>query len=91
MQQTAEEVENIFRVNVLSQMWLVHEFLDDLTSTPGSHLVSMSSTAGLIGTPNMTTYCSTKHAINGFMEALNAEAGKTVVQRPFHDGLPIRH
>jgi len=73
MQQTPAEIENIFRVNVFSQMWMVHEFMEDLTKMPGSHLVSMSSTAGLCGRPNMSTYCSTKFAINGFMEALDME------------------
>jgi len=73
MQQTAEEIENMFKVNVFSQMWMVLEFWHDLAKIPDSHLVSMSSTAGLCGRPNMSTYCATKYAINGWVEALHME------------------
>jgi len=73
MRQTAEEIENIFRVNVFSQIWLVNEFWEEMTKTAGCHLISLSSTAGLCGRPNITTYCATKYAINGFTEAFHVE------------------
>jgi len=73
LRQTAEEIENLFRVNVFSQLWLVNEFWEEMTNIAGSHLVSMSSTAGLCGRPNITTYCATKYAINGFTEAFHVE------------------
>lgn len=73
MRQAAEEIENIFRVNVFSQMWLVNEFWEEMTKTAGCHLISLSSTAGLCGRPNITTYCATKYAISGFTEAFHVE------------------
>ena len=39
----------------------------------GSHLITMSSTAGLCGRPNISAYCATKYALNGFTEAFHVE------------------
>ena len=53
---------------------MLSEFLPDLISAKnGGHIVCISSSAGLTGTPNMTSYCSTKYATNGLMEALHCE------------------
>lgn len=73
LRQTAEDIENIFRVNVFSQMWLVHEFWEEMSQIEGSHLITMSSTAGLCGRPNISAYCATKYALNGFTEAFHVE------------------
>jgi short-subunit dehydrogenase len=37
------------------------------------HIVSTSSTCGLLGTANYSIYCTTKFAVTGFMECLAAE------------------
>ena len=61
----------MFQVNVYSQFWMLSEFLPDLMSAEsGGHLVCICSSAGLTGTSNLTSYCSTKYALNGLMEAL---------------------
>lgn len=39
----------------------------------GGHIVSTSSTCGLMATANMTIYCTTKYAVTGLMECLAAE------------------
>ena len=44
-----------------------------LTMLSGSHLITMSSTAGLCGRPNISAYCATKYALNGFTEAFHVE------------------
>ena len=40
MRQAAEEIENIFRVNVFSQMWLVNEFWEEMTKTAGERIAA---------------------------------------------------
>ena len=73
---TKDEVEKVFQVNVFSHFWMLSEFLPELMSAhngSGGHIVSLSSTAGLIGTPNLTSYCSSKFAITGLMETLQRE------------------
>jgi NAD(P)-dependent dehydrogenase (short-subunit alcohol dehydrogenase family) len=37
------------------------------------HIVSTSSTCGLLATANMSMYCTSKYAVTGFMEVLAAE------------------
>ena len=53
---------------------MLSEFLPDLMSADsGGHLVCICSSAGLTGVTNMTSYCSTKYALNGLMEAFLQE------------------
>ena len=42
LRQTAEDIENIFRVNVFSQMWLVHEFWEEMSQIEGKRYLSNS-------------------------------------------------
>lgn len=41
------------------------------------HIVSTSSTCGLLATANMAMYCTSKYAVTGFMEVLAAELEDT--------------
>lgn len=67
------EIEHVFAVNVYSQFWTLFEFLPDFLEQKRGHIISMSSTAGLTGTPHLTAYCSTKYAVRGLMDALLLE------------------
>jgi len=67
------EIEKIFGVNVYSQFWTVKEFLPRMISLNKGHIVSMSSMAGIVGTPNLVPYCASKFAVKGFMDALFLE------------------
>jgi len=73
MQHSQRDIEQVFQVNVYSQFWTLQEFLPDFIEQKKGHIVSMSSTAGLTGTPNLTAYCSTKYAVRGLMDALLLE------------------
>ncbi len=68
-----KEVEKIFDVNVFSQFWTVKEFLPRMINLSKGHIISMSSMAGITGTPNLVPYCSSKFAVKGFMDALFLE------------------
>lgn len=70
---SASDIVRVFEVNVYSQFWTLFEFLPEFLERNHGHIISMSSTAGVTGTPNLTAYCSTKHAIKGLMEALFLE------------------
>jgi len=73
MEHSQQDIEQVFQVNVYSQFWTLQEFLPDFLEQKKGHIVSMSSTAGLTGTPNLTAYCSTKYAVRGLMDALLLE------------------
>ena len=49
------------------------EFLPRMISINKGHIVSMSSMAGITGTPNLVPYCASKFAVKGFMDALFLE------------------
>ena len=44
-----------------------------LKSTPGSRIVTMSSTSSLYGVPELAVYSATKHAVRALTEALSLE------------------
>ncbi|MGH1412976.1 MAG: SDR family oxidoreductase [Pelagimonas sp.] len=66
--------ETLMVVNYWSVVWLTRAALPHLLATKGL-VVGVSSLAGLVGVPGRTAYCSTKFAMNGFLEALRAELG----------------
>ena len=70
---TEEQIENTFRVNVLAHFWSLKSVLPDMLSRRKGHIVSISSSAGLTGTGNLTDYCSSKFASYGLMRALEIE------------------
>ena len=53
-------------INAESHFWLVKEFIDSMMQKNSGHIVSISSIAGLAGTPGMTDYCASKFAAYGF-------------------------
>lgn len=60
-------------INAESHFWLCKEFIEPMMNKNSGHVVSISSIAGLAGTPGMTDYCASKFAAYGFNEALRVE------------------
>ncbi|XP_016963080.2 epidermal retinol dehydrogenase 2 isoform X2 [Drosophila biarmipes] len=73
LQQSAEEVQRVFDVNVFSQFWTIQAFLSHMQEQNRGHIICLSSIAGLVGISNLVPYCATKFAVRGLMEALHAE------------------
>nr|ACO15443.1 Epidermal retinal dehydrogenase 2 [Caligus clemensi] len=73
MKHSLEEIESLFKVNVLSHMYLLKEILPTFIEADKGHVVSIGSIAGSIGTPNLVPYCSTKFAIRGLTDSLLLE------------------
>lgn len=64
--------ETLFRTNVMSMVWITHGLLAEIKKTKGL-IVGISSLAGKTGVPARTTYCTSKFAMSGFLEALRVE------------------
>lgn len=64
--------EDLMRVNLMGAVWLTRAALPHLKQSRGL-IVGVSSLAGLVGVPERTTYCATKHAMTGFFDALRIE------------------
>ncbi|XP_011496358.1 PREDICTED: short-chain dehydrogenase/reductase family 16C member 6-like [Ceratosolen solmsi marchali] len=70
---TAEDIQKIFNINIISHIWILQAFLPDMLANNHGHVVALSSMAGIIGLTNLVPYCATKFAVRGMMEALSEE------------------
>jgi uncharacterized protein len=61
-QLSVEELENMFRDNVLTHWQMTHFVFDELKSAGGT-VVNIGSLAGIIATPNLGAYCVSKSAL----------------------------
>ncbi|XP_050448681.1 estradiol 17-beta-dehydrogenase 11-like isoform X1 [Cataglyphis hispanica] len=67
------EIEQTFKVNILSHYWITKSFLKDMMKKNHGHIVTIASVTGLIGTYKCTDYSATKFAAIGCHESLFTE------------------
>ncbi|XP_035737891.1 estradiol 17-beta-dehydrogenase 11-like isoform X2 [Vespa mandarinia] len=60
-------------INIMSQFWTVKSFLPAMIKSNKGHIVSIASAAGHMGCPKLVDYCTSKHAVAGFIESLRLE------------------
>jgi len=65
--------ERLFRINAMGTIWCVRHAYPHLKASRGL-IVGVSSLAGRTGVPERTTYCTSKFAQTGFLDALRIEA-----------------
>lgn len=65
--------ERLFRINAMGTIWCVRHAYPSLKRARGL-VVGVSSLAGRTGVPARTTYCTSKFAQSGFLEAFRIEA-----------------
>jgi dehydrogenase/reductase SDR family protein 7B len=63
----------IMETNFFGAVTLTKQLLPSLISNGGGHIVVTSSVVGKFGFPLRTAYSASKHALQGFFEALRAE------------------
>jgi uncharacterized protein len=66
-------VEDIMRTNYFGMVYCTHAILPSMIARSSGHIVNISSVAGIIGTLNLSGYCASKFAMNGFSESLYYE------------------
>lgn len=66
-------IEEILRINYLGAVYCTHEVLPSMLARGHGHIINISSGAGIIGTLNMSAYCASKFAMNGWAESLYHE------------------
>lgn len=71
-----EEVEKLFKTNVMSAFDLIDEFLPHMIDKGVGNICLVSSTAGVYGYKYNGAYCASKHALNGMVKSLAKEHGK---------------
>lgn len=67
------ETRSVFDVNVFGTMAVVRTVLPVMRAARAGRIVIVSSIGGLLGAPALAAYCASKHALEGFGEALSLE------------------
>ncbi|XP_020611916.1 retinol dehydrogenase 8-like, partial [Orbicella faveolata] len=62
--------KELFEVNYFGALRLIQAVLPNMKARQSGHIISNSSTMGVVGTPFNELYCSTKFALEGLSEAL---------------------
>ena len=69
-----EEWQRVLGVNLMGVVHGVHAFVPRMLSQGRpAHVVNTASMAGLVAVADMAPYCTSKHAVVGLSESLNAE------------------
>ncbi len=65
--------QRIMDVNFMGSVAMTKALLPQFISRKQGHIVAVSSVVGKVGTPYRSAYSASKHAMQGFFEALRAE------------------
>jgi len=71
-----EVYRRLLEVDVLGQIALTRCVLPAMQEQGSGHIAVTSSVAGKVGAPYRTGYCTAKHAVMGFFDALRAEVAQ---------------
>lgn len=66
-------IETIIKVNLIGTMLVTREVLPHMLKRRKGHIINMSSVAGLIAAPLITTYAAGKHGVRAFTDSLRRE------------------
>jgi 3-hydroxybutyrate dehydrogenase len=72
---TDEAFDEALRWNVWSTFWCTRRALNDMIPRHWGRIINISSLEGKCGKPVVSTYVTSKHAINGFTKSCAAEVG----------------
>jgi NAD(P)-dependent dehydrogenase (short-subunit alcohol dehydrogenase family) len=67
------EIRTLFDVNLFGTMAVVRAVLPVMRAVRRGRIVIVSSIGALLGSPALSAYCASKHALEGFGEALSLE------------------
>lgn len=70
---TERNIETIIRVNLIGTMLVTRAILPHMLERRRGHIINMSSVAGLISPPLITTYSAGKYGVRAFTDALRRE------------------
>ena len=73
---TREEIEQIYRVNLISPAELCRQVIPRMLQRGGGHIVNISSLAGVSVFPGLAAYASTKSGLTQFTAGLRADLKK---------------
>lgn len=90
LQSPDSHIEKTMGVNSMAHFWTCKAFLPAMIAANHGHVVSIASSAGLIGVSGLADYCASKFAAVGFAEsmalemlAIGCDGVKTTIVCPF--------
>jgi short-subunit dehydrogenase len=66
-------IETLIQVNLTGTMLVTRAVLPEMLKRREGHIINMSSVAGLIASPLITTYAASKYGVRAFTDALRRE------------------
>jgi 3-oxoacyl-[acyl-carrier protein] reductase len=75
-----EDWRRVIEVNVLGVFYATRAALPAIRRRGGGQIIAVSSGAARQGYPNMSAYCASKAALEGFMRALAAEVASEPIK-----------
>ncbi|WP_242137802.1 oxidoreductase [Sphingomonas sp. TREG-RG-20F-R18-01] len=69
------EIRNQFDANVFGLFAMTRAVLPHMRAQKSGHVINITSVAGFVGFPGSGYYAASKHAVEGFSDALLAEVG----------------
>lgn len=63
----------IMELDYFAAVYLTKSLLPHMLARKSGGIVTITSVAGKVGTPQRSAYCAAKHALHGFMDSLRAE------------------
>ena len=70
---TLEEFRTQFEINFWGLVSLTKAVIPQMRNRRQGHIINVSSIAGLMGVPGLSSYCASKFAVEGFSESLRYE------------------
>ncbi len=72
-ERTIEEARAVFETNFFGVVRLTHAVLPSMRERGGGRIINIGSLAGLVAPPGEAFYAASKHALEGYSEALSYE------------------
>ncbi|XP_008332998.1 epidermal retinol dehydrogenase 2 [Cynoglossus semilaevis] len=66
-------IEKTMEINTMAHFWTYKAFLPAMIANNHGHLVSIASSAGLVGVTGLADYCASKFGAVGFAESIGLE------------------
>ena len=80
----APDIDKVIDVNVKGMMYVTHAVLQRMVRRDYGHIFGVASVAGTHGMVGQSVYCTSKHAMVGFMDSIANETRDTGVRATAH-------
>jgi short-subunit dehydrogenase len=70
---SVEQAKSVFEVNVFAVMRITNQVLPTMRAQGSGRIINIGSVLGFVPSPYYSTYSATKHAIEGYSQALDHE------------------